>query len=91
VTYFTAFLIFPDGSHALAMCLAFASYCGPIEMVPIEKRVTVPCDLIEKETAKVYHLLTCYRSEWYEYERKANEITIRAPTGKVTYDILGSW
>ena len=60
-------------------------------MVPIEKRVTAPCDLLEKEMAeKVYHP-TCYQSEWYEYERKANEITIRTPTGKVTYRIMGSW
>jgi hypothetical protein len=88
--FYTAFLILPDGTHALAICAETLITPCSIELVPIEKRVKVPCDLVKDQDAKVYHP-TCYRPERYEAERKNNDITLRTANGKVTYHIHGSW
>jgi len=88
--FYTAFLILPDGTHALAMCAEALTTPCSIEPVPIEKRVKVTCDLVEDEDAKVYHP-TCYQSESYEAVSKNNDITLRTARWKVTYSIFKSW
>lgn len=88
--FYTAFLIFLDGSHALAMCSESLLTPCAIESAAIEKRVKVPCDLVKEEDARVYHP-ACYQSEWYESERKGNDITLRTARGRVTYHIHRSW
>ena len=85
---YTALLILPDGSHATASC-----FTGPgtppctIEPFRAEKRVKVPCDLLKSDAKGV----VCYQSEWYESERRNNDMTLRTGNGKVTYHIDGSW
>lgn len=88
--YYYAFLILPDGSRLKGLCTQTLYTPCDVEFVPIEKRVKIPCDLLKKEDAEFYHP-TCYRSEWYESERKNNAITIRTPVGRVTYSITESW
>jgi hypothetical protein len=90
---YSAFLILPDGSHASALCMAHVgttTMSAPCTISPFaaEKRVTVPCDLLKELQAKE---AKCYKSEWYEFERKNNDITLSTAQGKVTYHITGSW
>ena len=87
-SFYTAFLILSDGSHATATCFEApgTSPCE-IEAFAAEKRVKVPCD-----SAKIKGVFTtCYQSERYEGDRKNNDITLRTGNGKVTYHITGSW
>jgi hypothetical protein len=88
--FYNAFLVLPDGTHALATCAEGPTTPCDIGLVPIEKRVKVPCDLVKAEDVKLYHP-TCYQSERYEAERKNNDIALRTASGKVTYHITGSW
>lgn len=84
---YTAYLILPDGSHAEALC---GLECA-IEPAQAEKRITIPCDLIRTESIVRGEHPTCYKSEFYEFDRKNNDITLRTVRGKLTYHIYGSW
>ncbi len=88
VAIHTAYLILPDGSHALASCFFGPGTppCG-IEAFAAEKRVTVPCDLLKGDKKGV----TCYRLESFYADRKNNDITLYTGKGKVTYHIDGPW
>lgn len=83
---YDAYLILPDGSHAVASCGGPPCY---IEAFVAEKRLKVPCDLLKDGTSSMYR--TCYQSENYYAERKGNDITLSTINGKVTYHIYGSW
>ena len=88
VAWYDAYLILPDGSHALATCTPVDRSCA-IEAFAPEKRVKVPCDLLKSNTSGV---TTCYQSERYEAKRKNNnDIILRTGNGEVTYHITGSW
>lgn len=76
IAWFTAYLILPDGSHALASC--GQTMAGPpclIEAFVAEKRVKVPCDLIKVDTKGLTR--ECYPLESYWAERKGNDITLK--------------
>jgi hypothetical protein len=85
MTVLDAYLILPDGSHALASCVGLAC---KIEAFVAEKRVKIPCDLLTP-TKNMYR--ECYQSETYYADRKNNDITLNTINGKVTYHIFGSW
>lgn len=48
-TFYTAFLILPDGTHALAICAENLGNTCSIEPVPIEKRIKVSCALVKED------------------------------------------
>jgi hypothetical protein len=83
-------VILPDGSHAQLICGDRPSdkHCakiGPIspEKMPVD---STTCSTLGKQT-------TCVTTNLgrYEAERKGNELTIRAPNGKLKFRIVGSW
>jgi hypothetical protein len=83
-------VVLPDGSHAQLICGDRPSdnHCakiGPIspEKVPVD---STTCSTLGKQT-------TCVTKNLgrYEAERKGNELTIRAPNGKLKFRIVGSW
>ena len=65
-----AYLILPDGSHALASCVGVTCQ---IEAFVAEKRVKVACDLLQPTTSMYRE---CYQSERYYADRKNNDITL---------------
>ncbi len=83
-------VILPDGSHAQLICGDRPSdnHCakiGPIspEKMPVD---STTCSTLGKQT-------TCVTTNLgrYEAEQKGNELTIRAPNGKLKFRIVGSW
>jgi hypothetical protein len=82
-------VILPDGSHAMLMCFAGDGHCAKIEPVSPEKMSpdSTNCDKL------VPSQMTCVTTNLgrYEAERKGNQLTIRAPNGKLKFKIVGSW
>jgi hypothetical protein len=91
-TFITVFanVILPDGSHAKLICGDRASdnHCAKIEEVSPEKMPvdSTKCSTLGRQT-------TCVTTNLgrYEAERRGNELTIRAPNGKLKFRIIGSW
>lgn len=83
-------IILPDGSHAALICGDRSSDkdCAKIEPLSPEKMSpdSTTCSTLGKQT-------TCTTTNLgrYEAERKGNELTIRAPNGKLKFRIIGSW
>lgn len=83
-------VILPDGSHAQLICgdRASDSHCAKIEPISPEKMPvdSTKCSTLGKQT-------TCVTTNLgsYEAERKGNELTVRAPNGKLKFRIIGSW
>lgn len=83
-------VILPDGSRARLICGDRPSdnHCAKIEPISPEKMSpdSTKCDTLGKQT-------TCVTTNLgrYEAERKGNELTIRAPNGKLKFRIIGSW
>lgn len=83
-------VILPDGSHAQLICGDRASdnHCAKIEPISPEKMPadSTKCSTLGKQT-------TCVTTNLgsYEAERKGNELTVRAPNGKLKFRIIGSW
>jgi len=83
-------VILPDGSHASLICGDRSSdnHCAKIEPTSPEKMPpdSTKCDTLGKQT-------TCVTTNLgrYDAERKGNELTIRAPNGKLKFRITGSW
>ena len=92
IEWFTAYLILPDGSHALALCGQHLG--GPpclIKAFIAEKRVKVPCDLLKGDTTGLSR--ECYQSESYWAGRNGNDITLSTINGRVMYTFSdhGEW
>jgi hypothetical protein len=83
-------VILPDGSHASLMCGARPSdkNCAKIEPIAPEKMSAgaTTCSTLGQQTTCVTRNLGTY-----DAERKGNELTIRAPNGKLKFRIVGSW
>jgi hypothetical protein len=89
VTVF-AKVILPNGSHASLICGDRSSdkNCAKIEPTAPEKMPpgATTCSTLGRQT-------TCVTTNLGRYvaERKGNELTIRAPNGKLKFRIVGSW
>ena len=91
-TFITVFakVILPDGSHAELICGDRASdnHCAKIDPISPERMPvdSTTCSTLGKQT-------TCVTTNLgsYEAQRKGNELTIRAPNGKLKFRIIGSW
>jgi hypothetical protein len=83
-------VILPDGSHASLICgdRSTDKNCAKIEPTAPEKMSpdATTCSSLGQQT-------TCVTSNLgrYDAERKGNELTIRAPNGKLKFRITGSW
>ena len=83
-------VILPDGSHASLICgdRSTDKNCAKIEPTAPEKMSpdATTCSTLGQQT-------TCVTSNLgrYDAERKGNELTIRAPNGKLKFRITGSW
>jgi hypothetical protein len=83
-------VILPDGSHASLICGDRPSdnHCAKIDPISPEKMPvdSTTCSTLGKQT-------TCVTTNLgsYEAQRKGNELTIRAPNGKLKFRIIGSW
>jgi len=80
----------PDGSHASLICGDRSSdkNCAKIEPTSPEKMSpdATKCSTLGQQTTCVTQNLGTY-----DAERKGNELTIRAPNGKLRFRIVGSW
>lgn len=80
----------PDGSHASLICGDRSSdkNCAKIEPTAPEKMSpdATTCSTLGRQTTCVTQNLGTY-----DAERKGNELTIRAPNGKLKFRIVGSW
>lgn len=83
-------VILPDGSHASLICGDRSSdkNCAKIEPTTPEKMPldATTCSTLGSQTTCVTRNLGNY-----DAERKGNELTIRAPNGKLRFRIVGSW
>ena len=82
-------VILPDGLHASLMCgVRSDKNCAKIGPTAPEKMSpdATDCFTIGQQTTCVTKNLGMY-----EAERKGNELTIRAPNGKLKFRIVGSW
>jgi len=83
-------VVLPDGSHASLMCGDRSSdkNCAKIKPTAPEKMSpdATTCSTPRQQTTCVTKNLGTY-----EAERKGNELTIRAPNGKLKFRIVGSW
>jgi hypothetical protein len=83
-------VILPDGSHASLICGDRSSdkNCAKIEPTAPEKMSpdATTCSTLGSQTTCVTRNLGTY-----DAERKGNELTIRAPNGKLKFRIVGSW
>jgi hypothetical protein len=81
-------IILPDGSHATLLCYASNGHCAKIEPISPEKMSpeSTTCNTLGSQ-------MTCVTTNLGSYaaERKGNELTIRAPNGKLKFKIVGSW
>jgi hypothetical protein len=81
-------IILPDGSHAALMCFASDGHCAKIEPISPEKMQpeSTTCNTLGNQ-------MTCVTTNLgsYDAERKGNNLTIRAPNGKLKFRIVGSW
>ena len=90
--FMTAFakVVLPDGSHAALICGDRPSdnHCAKIGPISPEKMASdsTKCSTLGQQS-------TCVTTNLgrYEAERKGNELTIRAPNGKLKFRIVGSW
>jgi hypothetical protein len=76
----TAKIILPDGSHALALCGEAQKLCELDDGFPERLKRTINNGDV---------ILTGFRK--FEAKRKANTLTIYTATGKREYDIMDSW
>jgi len=86
--YAFANVVLPDGSHAQLMCYAGDGHCAKIEPISPEK---MPVDSTKCDKVGRDEICTTANLGRYEAERKGNELTIRAPNGKLKFRIIGSW
>jgi len=86
--YAFANVILPDGSHARLMCYAGDGHCAKIAPISPEKMApdSDTCYTVGRD-----EICTTTNLGTYEAERKGNELTIRAPKGKLKFKIVGSW
>jgi hypothetical protein len=83
-------VILPDGSHASLICgdKSTDKNCAKIEPTAPEKMSpdATNCTALGQQT-------TCVTTNLgrYDAERKGNELTLRAPNGKLKFRITGSW
>jgi hypothetical protein len=83
-------VVLPDGAHASLICGDRSSdkNCAKIEPTSPEKMSpdATKCSTLGQQTTCVTLNLGTY-----DAERKGNELTIRAPNGKLRFRIVGSW
>jgi hypothetical protein len=83
-------VVLPDGSHASLICGDRSSdkNCAKIEPNAPAKMSpdATTCSTLGTQTTCVTRNLGTY-----DAERKGNELTIRAPNGKLKFRIVGSW
>ena len=86
-SFVQAYLIFPDGTRATAVCgqAQGQATCNPESYTP-ERRSPNVCS-----TPPSRNIMRCIYQESYPADRDGNDVHIHAANGTATFHIVGSW
>jgi hypothetical protein len=85
-SFVQAYLIFPDGTRATAVCgeAQGQATCNPESYTP-ERRSPNVC------STQPSRIMRCIYQESYPADRSGNDVHIHAANGTATFHIVGSW